>query len=161
MTSRDPQALNRLIVGAVARAGCRAVLLGGWGELGGGALPPAVYPLDAAPHGWLFTRMAAVVHHGGAGTTAAGLRAGVPAVVVPHLGDQNFWGRRVAALGVGPEPIPKGRLTPDRLARAIRRAAHDPAMRERSTALGARIRAEDGVGAAVAVAERYLGSPVQ
>ena len=101
--------------------------------------------------------MAAVVHHGGAGTTAESLRAGVPTVVVPHLGDQPFWGRRVAELGVGPQPIPKGRLTAERLAAAIRQAVTDPILRTRAQALGALIRAEDGVAVAVEQIERALG----
>jgi UDP:flavonoid glycosyltransferase YjiC (YdhE family) len=157
MTTEDAQGLTRLIVAAVERAGGRAVLLGGWGRLGAAALPATIFSLDAAPHGWLFPRMAAVVHHGGAGTTAEGLRAGIPTVVVPHLGDQPFWGRRVAELGVGPKPIPKGRLTADRLVVAIRQAAADVTIRDRAQALGQQIRAEDGVALAVEQIERALG----
>ena len=93
------------------------------------------------------------MHHGGAGTTAEGLRAGVPSVIVPFFGDQPFWGRRVAALGVGPNPIPRRKLTVDRLAAAIEEACSDGAMRERAAALGARIRTEDGVARAVEVIE--------
>ncbi len=157
MTTEDVQGLTRLIVAAVERVGVRAVLLGGWGQLGATELPATILPLDAAPHGWLFPRMAAVVHHGGAGTTAESLRAGVPTVVVPHLGDQPFWGRRVAELGVGPKPILKGRLTVERLAAAIRQAVNEPTMRERAQALGALIHAEDGVAVAVERSEQALG----
>jgi len=110
----------------------------------------------AAPHGWLYPRMAAVVHHGGAGTIAAGLHAGVPTVVVPHMADQPFWGQRIHALGVGPRPIPRPRLTAENLGKAIRLAAADPAMRRRAADLGAKIRAEDGVGRAVGLIEAYL-----
>lgn len=159
MTAEDAPRLTRLIVEAVGRAGVRAVLHGGWAGLGSGELPPAIFPLDAAPHEWLFPRLAAVVHHGGAGTTAAGLRAGIPTVTVPHLGDQPFWGRRVAELGAGPRPIPKGRLTAERLAAAIRQAVDDPVMRQRAGALGAAIRAEDGIATAVTQIERVLGGP--
>lgn len=93
--------------------------------------------------------MAAVVHHGGAGTTGAALRAGSPAVVVPFLMDQPFWGARVEALGVGPAPIPRKNLTAARLADALRRAMDDRPMRERAASLGEAIRAEDGVANAV------------
>jgi UDP:flavonoid glycosyltransferase YjiC (YdhE family) len=98
--------------------------------------------------------MAAVVHHGGAGTTAAGLRAGVPSIVTPFFGDQPFWARRVHELGVGPRPIPRQSLTAARLAEAIRLAVTDETMRGRATDLGALIRAEDGVGRAVELLER-------
>jgi len=156
MTGRDPQRITRLVVEAVKRSGRRAVLLAGWAGLGAEELPPTIFRLDAAPHGWLYPRMAAVVHHGGAGTTAAGLRAGVPTVVVPHMADQPFWGQRVHALGVGPKPIPRPKLTAENLGQAIHAAATDPAMRQRAQALGEQIRAEDGVGRAVGLIEAYL-----
>jgi UDP:flavonoid glycosyltransferase YjiC (YdhE family) len=111
--------------------------------------------IGSAPHTWLFPRMAAVVHHGGAGTTAAGLRAGVPSIVVPFFGDQPFWGQRVAALGVGPAPIPRQKLTADALAQAIQHATTDTTMQRKAAELGAKIRAEDGVAEAVKQIERY------
>lgn len=159
MSSKDPAAQTATVLGAVRRAGVRAVLLSGWGGLapsaadGGriGARSDDAIVVDQVPHEWLFPRMAAVVHHGGAGTTGAGLRAGVPAVVVPFGVDQPFWGSRVEALGVGPRPIPRRRLTADALAAALRTAVGDPAMVERAADLGRRIRAEDGVAAAVEV----------
>lgn len=89
--------------------------------------------------------MAAVVHHGGAGTTAAGLAAGVPSIVTPFFGDQPYWGRRVHALGVGPAPIPRRRLTVDNLAAAIHQAVTDRAMRQHAVTLGEHIRAERGI----------------
>lgn len=149
MASDDPEAATALVRDAVRAAGVRAVLLGGWGGLM--SLPHAadVFCADALPHDWLFPRVAAVVHHGGAGTTGAALRAGVPAIVVPFTTDQPFWGSRVAALGVGPTPIPRKRLTRERLADAFRRTVADEAMRARAAALGAQIRAEDGVAEAV------------
>jgi UDP:flavonoid glycosyltransferase YjiC (YdhE family) len=98
--------------------------------------------------------MAAVVHHGGAGTTAAGLRAGTPTVVVPYYLDQSFWGRRVRDLGVGPDPVPRNRLTVERLAAALLAAAGDTPLRSRAADLGARIRAENGIARAVEVLER-------
>ena len=149
MASSDPETVTALVLGAVRKAGVRAVLLAGWGGLK--SLPDAADVLcaDALPHDWLFPRVTAVVHHGGAGTTGAALRAGVPAIVVPFTMDQPFWASRVAALGVGPAPIPRARLTEDRLADALRRAVADEAMRARAAALGVQIRAEDGVAQAV------------
>lgn len=151
MTGRDPQALTRLIVEAVVRSKQRAILQGGWAGLGDTTLPDAVYQLDTAPHSWLFPRVRAVVHHGGAGTTGEGLRWGCPTVVVPHIADQPFWGQRVQALGVGPRPILRPQLTVERLADAIHRVTTDSAMRQRAEALGERIRSEDGIAAAVAL----------
>ncbi len=104
---------------------------------------------DALPHDLLFPRMAAVVHHGGAGTTGAGIRAGVPSLVVPFGVDQPFWASRVVALGVGPRPIPRRRLTRALLADGLRAAVGDRAMADRAAALGELVRAEDGVAAAV------------
>ncbi|MFG1858609.1 glycosyltransferase [Actinomadura geliboluensis] len=108
------------------------------------------------PHAWLFPRMAAVVHHGGAGTTAAGLRAGVPTVVCPFFGDQPYWGERVAALGAGPRPLPFRAMTVPRLAAKVRRAVQDPDVADRADDLGRRIRAEDGVGRAREVIDTLL-----
>jgi sterol 3beta-glucosyltransferase len=110
-----------------------------------------VLMVKSIPHAWLFPQMAAIVHHGGAGTTAAGLRSGVPSIVIPFFGDQPFWGQRVAELGVGPAPIPRQQLTVDRLAQAIQTAIADRTMRQRAAALGATIQAENGVANAVAI----------
>jgi UDP:flavonoid glycosyltransferase YjiC (YdhE family) len=96
------------------------------------------------------------VHHGGAGTTAEGLRAGVPTVVIPFVVDQSFWGKHVNALGVGPEPIPVKKLTADTLTDAIQSATTDSSMKDRAAALGKTIRAEDGVGNAVKIIKQYL-----
>jgi UDP:flavonoid glycosyltransferase YjiC (YdhE family) len=117
-------------------------------------LPASVFMLDSVPFSWLFLRMAAVVHHGGAGTTAAGLRAGVPSVVIPFFADQPFWGQKVEELGVGPSPIPLRKLTVDRLSQAIRTAVNDPAIRQQATELGSKIMAEDGIANAVAILEK-------
>lgn len=156
MTTRDPEAKSRAVIEAVQTAGCRAVLASGWGGLRASNVPDSVFLIDQAPHDWLFPQVAAVVHHGGAGTTAAGLRAGKPTVVVPFFGDQSFWGRRVFALGAGPEPIPQKKLTAEGLAAAIRSAVGDATIQARAAELGAAIRAEDGVGNAVAFLEAQL-----
>jgi UDP:flavonoid glycosyltransferase YjiC (YdhE family) len=149
MASEDPGGLTSLVRAAVRAAGVRAVLLAGWGGLGEQSSGDELYSAPALPHDWLFPRVAAVVHHGGAGTTGAALRAGAPAVVVPFTMDQPFWASRVAALGVGPTPIPRRRLDPARLAAALRQAVEDGAMRARARALAGLLGAEDGVGEAV------------
>jgi sterol 3beta-glucosyltransferase len=113
--------------------------------------------IGSTPFSWLFPRMAAVVHHGGAGTTSMGLWAGIPSIVTPFMGDQPFWGRRVYELGVGPQPIPRRRLTVDGLAESIRCAVSDTAMRERAARLGECIRAENGIARAVAIIEQNIG----
>jgi sterol 3beta-glucosyltransferase len=156
MTASNPPRLTDLLVRATERSGRRAILLSGWAGLGDATLPPTIFPLASAPHAWLFPRMAAVVHHGGAGTTAAGLCAGVPSVLVPHLGDQFHWGRRLAALGLAPPSIPHRSLTAARLGDAIRLAATNPTMRQRATALSAKLRAEDGIAAAISLIEPFL-----
>jgi sterol 3beta-glucosyltransferase len=154
MSSRKPEETAQLILQAVAKSGQRAILLTGWKGLQVDTLPENVFVLDSAPHEWLFSQVSAVVHHGGAGTTAAGLRAGVPSIVVPFFADQPFWGQRVADLGVGPAPIPRKHLTADRLAGAIQQAVEDAAMRQRAADMGAKIRAEDGIRRAVEIIEK-------
>lgn len=153
MAGTDPERTTRVVMEAVRRAGQRAVLAAGWGGLTAAETPAGVFHLPAAPHAWLFPRMAAVVHHGGAGTTGAGLRAGKPTVICPFFGDQPFWGRRVHALGAGPHPIPQKALTAENLAGAIRAAVETPGYRQRAAALGELLRAEEGVGQAVALIE--------
>jgi sterol 3beta-glucosyltransferase len=157
MLGRDAEKLLEVAIQAVQASGQRAVLLGGWAGLQGIELPRTIFKIDAVPHDWLFPRMAAVVHHGGSGTTAAGLRAGVPSILVPFFADQPFWGRRVKALGTGPNPIQRKSLTAPKLAEAISIALEDESMRQRASALGARIRAEDGVRSAVEFISDYLG----
>ena len=155
MSARRPEETARLILRALEAAGLRAILASGWGGLRLKHLPDSVLLVDSVPHDWLFQHVAAVAHHGGAGTTAAGLRAGVPSVVIPFFADQPFWGRRVEELGVGPRPIPRQQLTSERLAQALRQATEDALMRRRAAELGARIRAEDGVAQAVAAVRAF------
>lgn len=158
MPSRDPQETASLVMRALALAGQRGILSAGWGGLKAEELPASVRLVGSLPHEWLFPQMAAVVHHGGAGTTAAGLAAGVPSIVTPFFGDQPYWGRRVHALGAGPAPLPRRRLTADNLAGAIHQAVTDAAMRQRAANLGKRIRAERGVETAVAVIEQAVAA---
>jgi UDP:flavonoid glycosyltransferase YjiC (YdhE family) len=149
MSNRNPEQTANLVINALNQTGQRGILLSGWGGLRKTDLPETIFMIDSAPHHWLFPRMAAVVHHGGAGTTGEGLRAGVPSVIVPFFGDQPFWGQRVAAMGVGPNPIPRQKLTVDRLAGAIQEAVMDSKMRKLAANLGSTIRAENGVLQAV------------
>jgi sterol 3beta-glucosyltransferase len=151
MGMRQPEETADLVLQAIARTQQRAILQSGWGGLRTTDVPDHVLLIDSVPHAWLFPRMSAVVHHGGAGTTAAGLRAGVPSIVIPFFGDQPFWGQQVANLGVGPTPIPRKKLTVDKLAQAIDRAVTDPLMRQRAADLGAKIQAESGIANVVAI----------
>jgi len=145
------------IVSSLKRTGRRAVLSSGWGNLAQADLPDFVHKADYVPHDWLFPRVSAVIHHGGAGTTAAGLRAGRPTLVVPFGGDQPFWGSVVHGLGVGPRPISRSRLSVERLSDAIAVMTGDAGMSARAAELAARIGGEDGVGNAVRIIE--AGTP--
>lgn len=156
VVTRKAKLLTEIALEALAQTGQRGLLLTGWGGLVETDLPKHVFRIDSAPFDWLFPRMAALVHHGGMGTTAAGLRAGVPAVVVPFTADQPFWGRRMYRLGVGTKPIPRKKLTAEKLAEAIDKAINDQVMRQQAARLGERICAEDGTRRAVEVIERYL-----
>ncbi len=155
MVNSTPRHTTQLVCDALERSGQRGVLATGWGGLEGAELPANMFVLDSIPHAWLFPRVSAVVHHGGSGTTGAGLRAGVPSVLVPHMGDQPFWAQRVVELGVGPQPVPRRQLTAGRLAAAITSAITDLDMIARAAALGEHIRAEDGIGRAIAIIEGY------
>lgn len=129
MVDHEKETISQIVIDALRKTGQRGILLSGWSGLGSGDLPDSILRVDSVPHDWLFPCMAAVIHHGGAGTTAAGLRAGVPNVVVPSFGDQFFWGQRVQELGVGPKPIPRNKLTTAKLAGAIQQAVSDEAIK--------------------------------
>lgn len=158
MPNQEPRATFDLILRALEMTGQRGVVYGGWGGLHGEASCNRALVTEGVPHDWLFPRMKAVVHHGGAGTTAAGLRAGIPNVVVPFFADQPFWGWRVAALGAGPAPIPLQTLSAERLAAAIEQAVTDSTMRARASEIGAHLQDEDGVAEAVRLIERVIGA---
>ena len=163
MAGRRPERPTSIVLEALARTGQRGILATGWGGLAGHAPPEGVFAVAEVPHEWLFPRVAAVVHHGGAGTTTAGLLAGRPTVVCPFFGDQPFWGRRVHALGAGPAPIPQRRLSAPRLAEAIAMAVSDPDMRHAARKIQAPLQAERGIETAVAQIEaihaRHAGPP--
>ncbi|XVQ10810.1 glycosyltransferase [Spirillospora sp. CA-255316] len=150
MRPEDPEATDRAIRSALRTAKVRGIVQGPDPDTS----DDDVLAVRDVPHSWLFPRMAAVVHHGGAGTTSAGLRAGVPTVVCPFFGDQPYWGERIAALRAGPAPVPFRDLTAPRLARAIGQAVRTPAIAERAAALGRRISTEDGVARACELIDR-------
>lgn len=159
MVAENAESFTRTVIEGIQQAGVRAVLATGWGGLRTSDLPASIFRLQEAPHDWLFPQMAAVAHHGGAGTTGAGLRAGKPTVIVPFIADQPFWGQQIEKLGLGPAPIPQKRMTAAALAEALKIAVTNDSMRERAVQLGARIRTEDGVGEAVRVIQQVLGAP--
>lgn len=141
----DPNAMTQLIFEAVKKTGRRALVSKGWGGLGADELgiPEGVFMLGNCPHDWLFKHVACVVHHGGAGTTAAGIAAGRPTVIVPFFGDQPFWGAMVAKAGAGPTPIPYKDLTADKLAESITEALKLESL-ERAQELSNKISKETG-----------------
>jgi hypothetical protein len=141
----DPDDLTKLIFEAVNKAGVRALVSKGWGGLGADDMdiPEGIFMLGNVPHDWLFQHVSCVVHHGGAGTTAAGIATGKPSVVVPFFGDQPFWGAMVARAGAGPLPVPYKQLTADKLAKAIVEALK-PETLEKAKELGAKIKEENG-----------------
>ncbi len=153
---RDPNGMTTLLVEALQRSGQRGLIYRGWGDLGNILLPATIMAIDAVPHAWLLPQMAAIVHHGGAGTTAAALRAGTPSVVVPVFGDQLFWAQRLHALGVAPPALPRRQLTSQKLAAAIQQTLTDPTMLTRRQELATRLQAEDGIARAVAWLEGRL-----
>lgn len=141
----DPNAMTKLIFDAVKKTGQRALVSKGWGGFGADQLgiPDGVFMLGNCPHDWLFKNVSCVVHHGGAGTTAAGIALGKPTVIVPFFGDQPFWGAMVAKAGAGPAPIPYKHLTSTNLAAAIEEALKPTAL-TKAQELGARIASEKG-----------------
>jgi UDP:flavonoid glycosyltransferase YjiC (YdhE family) len=139
------------VLAALAKTSQRGIIATGWGGIDDLNLPSSVFKIDSIPHDWLFPQCAAVVHHGGAGTTAAGMKAGVPSIIVPFFSDQPFWGYRIFDLGVGTEPILHSQLTVDKLTAAINQAVQDEQMQTSAQRVGNQIRSEDGVKKVVTV----------
>jgi sterol 3beta-glucosyltransferase len=156
MAPGQGEQLSQVIADAVTRVGVRAVVQAGWAGLTGTG--EQILAVGDVPHDWLFPQVAAVVHHAGAGTTGAGLRAGVPAVPVPVLADQPFWAHRLHDLGVAPEPVYFARLSAETLSGALRECLAEPGYRERAASLGRRIADEDGAAAVLARIERLAAS---
>jgi sterol 3beta-glucosyltransferase len=154
MAGPDPVATTQEVVQALRLAGVHGVLATGWGGLQEIPSTVDVFATGDLPHDVVFPRVAAIVHHGGAGTTAAAIRAGRPQVICPFVADQPFWGRRMQQLGVAPAPIDQRHLTAAGLAAAIRQAVDDPAMIAAAHRLGEQVRAEQGVVVAVDLLEQ-------
>ncbi|RAL15750.1 putative sterol glucosyltransferase [Aspergillus homomorphus CBS 101889] len=150
----NPQKLTKTILDAVAGADVRAIISRGWSKLGGDPNQNIFY-IDDCPHEWLFQHVAAVVHHGGAGTTACGLAHGRPTAIVPFFGDQPFWGNMVARAGAGARPIPYSRLNSQDLADAISFCL-TPQAAAAAQQISAKMRTESGVTAAVQSFHRHL-----
>lgn len=153
MVNRDAEKIDRTVRDSFTGSGQRGIILSGWGRVNQPFSKDLLY-LYAAPHDWLLPRCKMVIHHGGAGTASAGLRAGIPNIVVPFTADQPFWGRRVHAVGAGPKPILVRDLSVEKLTQAIFEAEGE-SVRKRARDIGRRIRIEDGVGQAVALIESH------
>ena len=156
MANRDPEKNTQIVVDALVRSGERGLLSTGWGGLQNRSLPDTIFKIESCPHSWLFPRMKAIVHHGGAGTTAAAFRAGRPQIVVPFFADQPFWGKLTNQLGVGVKPLPNKTITVESLASAIQQVASHPEMQQKAIELGQTIRAEDGVNSAVKIIKKIM-----
>lgn len=162
MVSGNMNKTFTIVLRAVRAAKVRAVISLGWaGEKMHLKSTKNVYFGDYIPHDWLFPRVSAVVHHGGAGTTAAGLRAGKPTLVIPFGGDQPFWGARVEALGCGPHPLRRDSLTVQRLTKALLDLKHHSSYRVAAEELGERLRTEHGTENAADLVERELAAWLQ
>ncbi|KAJ4985852.1 glycosyltransferase family 28 domain-containing protein [Stagonosporopsis vannaccii] len=151
----DPVGLTKLIFEAVKLAKVRAIVSKGWGGVGGGEIPDDIYLIGNCPHDWLFQRVSCVVHHGGAGTTAAGIALGKPTVVVPFFGDQPFWGQMIAKAGAGPVPVPFKQMTAQSLAESITFALKDE-VKVAVEKMAETIAEEDGSGGTVQDFEEKL-----
>ena len=148
MTDPDPATTTQRVLDALSGLGRRAIIDEGWAGLGAGPLPEGVLAIGPVCHARLFPRLAAAVHHGGAGTTTTAARAGVPQIIVPHVMDQFYWAKRVSALGLGPPALPRTRLTAKRLAQVLAATLDNELLAERARALGERLRARKRVDTA-------------
>ncbi|MDR9826984.1 glycosyltransferase [Vibrio sp. FNV 38] len=149
MAGKNPEKTGQMVVDAVVKAGVRAIIATGWGGLKVNQLPDTILEIDSVPHDWLFPQVCAVVHHGGAGTTAAGLIAGKPTLVCPFFGDQPFWGQQIERQALGPAPIKQSKLTVDNLANALTQLVSDPQFARNARAVATTLSQEDGIGKAI------------
>lgn len=156
MSASNPSVTAHMVKTALERTGQRGILVRGWSGSLDITSDTTLFLLDKAPHDWLFPRVSCVVHHGGAGTTAAGLRAGKPTLIIPHMADQPFWGQRVHELGVGVKPVPRPNLTIERLADGIHQLTTNSDIRNKANILGEKIRHEDGVTRAIEWIEKSV-----
>lgn len=141
---------------ALIKTGQRGLLMTGWSGFSKSDLPSHIHKTSSIPHDWLFPKMQCVIHHGGAGTTAATFRSGIPGIPIAFIADQPFWAYRAYKLGVSPAPIDRRKMTVEQLAEAILETIHDSGMRNRATELGKKIRQENGVAQAVNIIDKTI-----
>lgn len=153
MLNRESAKIHDIVREALVQTNHRGIILSGWSNVQSESSNQILY-LDAVPHSWLLPRCNMLIHHGGAGTTSAGLRAGIPNIVIPHAADQPFWGRRVHMIGAGPKPISVKKLSVNNLTQAILESA-DPGLQKRAQHLGQQLRNENGVATAITLIEKY------
>ncbi len=158
MSDRNRAEITHIVLATLKRLNRRGIFVTAWGGLQSVEQSDRVYVTDNMPFDWLWPQCAAVVHHGGSGATSAGLRAGVPSLVVAFMADQPFWGQRVFELGCGPQPILRKQLTIERLTTALERAVKDPRIHDRAAEIGRTLQSEDGVAQASAFIERTVAS---
>lgn len=156
MLGKDPERLTKEVIEGVKKSGQRCIIATGWGGLKDIEFPESIYKLDYAPHDWLFPQVSAVVHHGGAGTTAAGLRYGKPTIICPFMVDQYFWGHRIQEQGVGPKQIPQNKLTAKKLAKAIDIAVNNKEINKNAQILAKKINNENGSENAAKFIDQYI-----
>ena len=156
MLHKDKSAMDQILLEAIRLSGYRAIIQQGWSGLAACDLPPDVYSADYISHSWLFPRAACVVHHGGAGTLAAAIRAGVPSVIVPHKYDQPLWARDAHSLGYTVPPIPLSNVSADRLAVGIAMTLATPRFHEAAVKWSEQIKAECGTRKAVRLIEQLV-----
>ncbi|KAH9947944.1 hypothetical protein B0H21DRAFT_690917 [Amylocystis lapponica] len=159
----DPKAMTRCVIEAIVQSGVYAILSKGWSDRlvknvvdaaePEEPYPSQIYPVSSIPHDWLFQRIDAACHHGGAGTTGASLRAGIPTIIKPFFGDQFFWADRVEALGIG---TAVRKMSVSKLTEALVSATTDLKQISRAKKVGEQIRAEDGVATAIEAIYRDL-----
>jgi UDP:flavonoid glycosyltransferase YjiC (YdhE family) len=157
--SRDQAAAREtaeLFVSAIQKTGLRVVIIGWDAALKGMSLPVHIFPSGSVPFGWLLPLSAGIVHHGGFGTTAEGFRAGIPELVIPHIVDQFNWAQKVVELGVGPKPIPAGKLDQARLSAAMKDLQENDRYRTAALSLGEQIRSECGIDQAVRIIQEVF-----
>ncbi|MEM6399996.1 MAG: glycosyltransferase [Cyanobacteria bacterium P01_D01_bin.116] len=154
MGGEEAQKISKIALAALAKTQQRGIFLSGWGGIENSDLPDTIFQIDNIPHSWLFPQMACIVHHGGAGTTAATFRSGVPNIIIPFFGDQPFWAYQAAKLGVSPPIIDRKNITVDTLAQAIKNAVENQSIRKKAAILGEKIRSENGVQKVVKILKR-------
>ena len=155
MGGSDGHETTKILIDAVKMTNQRAVIQAGWGLLGTNGMEKDIYCTEYVPHRWLFPKACCVVHHGGAGTTASVCRAKVPSVVVPHITDQPYWGKRLFDLGVAPKSLHRRNLTAKHLAKRIEQVLRTPTMTERAKTIGTQMESEEGLATAVNLIESF------